>query len=172
MTSDQDTSIYSDGFSQYESYGTESTLLVQNGPAEFYEIADAFVLISFNTAGLMPSPKKATLQLTHLPSTKFRQQDSTITIFRRNSMKGRIETFHGGYTSDQVEGQVTGPSFTVAYDDNKTFRIDVTSLINKGEGFPTQQMLFLLDNRGPEQSEGDRFYSRESKLPPQLELTF
>jgi hypothetical protein len=172
LTADQDTYIYSDGFFQYEAYGTEDSLLVQNGLAEFYEIADAFSLISFDTTGLTPTPRQAILQVSHVASSEVRSQASTITVYRRPSVRGRIETFHGGYTLPQVEGQVPGPSFTVSYNDNSDIRIDVTSLLSQGDGFPTTQMLFMLFNGGSEHEAGDRFHSRESSRPPKLELTF
>jgi hypothetical protein len=172
LTADQDTYIYSDGFFQYEAYGTEDSLLVQNGLAEFYEIADAFSLISFVTTGLTPTLRQAILQVSHMASSEVRSQASTITVYRRPSVRGRVETFHGGYTLPQVDGQVPGPSFTVSYNDNSDIRIDVTSLLSQGDGFPTTQMLFMLFNGGSEHESGDRFHSRESGRPPKLELTF
>jgi hypothetical protein len=172
MPPDQDTFIFADGFFKDEGQGTEDSMLVQNGLIAKNEIPDAFILMTFDFSCCgMPAAeriqdrdKTAFLELNHIPSVADRGE-ATYTVARLTSTPLSVETLHGGTTLRQTE--VDGISFEVRPSDT-IVRVDITDLVFGDYPLELNQVYLQIDNRGAEQEEGDRFYSRESLTPPQL----
>ena len=173
-----DTYVNRDGFDKFESFGSDSSFLVQNGPASVNEIPDAFGLLRFdwtttttttttNTANNnLPSnpPKNVMLQLYHIPVDRNRGP-ATLTIIKMDPTPLNLESLHGGLVGTMDSGTV-GPSFAVAPSDT-IVRVDVTALYQPNE----KELYIRIENLGieqPAQAEGDRFRTRETNDPPQL----
>jgi hypothetical protein len=171
MPPDQDTFIYVDGFSKSEAQGTQDSMLVQNGLISQNEIPDAFILMTFDfsccgmpAAGrIQDRDKTAFLELNHVPSVA--GEGATYTVVRLTSTPLNVETLFGGTTLKQTG--VDGPSFEVTPSDT-IVRVDITDLVFGDYPLELNQLYLQIENRGAEQTAGDRFYSRESLTPPQL----
>lgn len=170
-----DTSVQTTGLNNYEAYGDDDTMLVQNGPRGNQLIPDAFILMEFDLGDLpfsdTNSIQSVQLQLYHIPADRNRGA-ATLTVRRLPSTRLDVETLHGGFFETGVpedsEG-IFGPNFSVSPSD-EILQVDVTSIV-KASGFEDNQVLLAIQNTGAEQpsgAEGDRFYSRETLDPPQL----
>ncbi len=182
---DEDTFIYVDGFTQAESYGTEETLLVQNGPNAVNEVPDAYTLLTFDLEKL-PQPWRITdrepqaiLRLTHIVRELSDDlSNSTLTVIRLPQTPLAVETLHGMLFTPT--SGIQGPSFTIDPTDQRV-EVDITALIFDQPPFVPDvrysrdlqgsgtQLFLMIENQGPEQPDGgNRFASRESATPPEL----
>jgi len=191
-----DTYIYVDGFFQYEAYGTEQSLLVQNGLSEYYEFADAMALIQFDLKTLPTKAQmdeytaQAMLRLSHLPvNEKFAgREPATISVRRLLSTPMRVETLHGGMVDAAPADSILGEN-TVTVDLNQpTVYLDVSDLLYpptfNETGYDRKQLLLMLFNNSTEQGDprwtelewqdqaGDRFESVESGNGPMLSIAY
>ena len=171
-----DITIFTDGISdlQFENFGTEDSLLVQDGLASKTQIPDAYSLLAFDMTNVPSSRDRlwdrdtsAILRLQHVPAA-IERGPATLHIVRLPSTRLDIETLHGGLFFP--DGGIEGPSFEVAPADTEV-NVDITNLVFNYT-VELDQLFLMIENRGPEQEAGDRFKSRESGEPPQIIFNF
>lgn len=160
-------------------------MLVQNGPKAVNEVADAFILMTFDLE-LLPAPWRiaqrqntAILRLNHVVrEDAATQSPSNYTVVRLPPTPLAVETLHGNLFVP-FDG-ITGPTFEVKPFDTKV-EVDVTSLLFGQPPFAPavrhdrhlqdelSQLFLMIQAQGPEQPiGGDRFNTRESDAPPEL----
>ena len=175
LTPFADTTIFLDGINdlQLEAFGTEDSLLVQDGLASTTQIPDAYFIFAFDMSDVptfsrvQDRTKNAILELTHIPSNLTRAA-ATLHLVRLPSTRLAIETVHGGIFVPQ--NGIEGPSFRIQ-PSAEVVNIDISTLLFETP-IEDNQLLLMVENRGPEQEAGDRFRSRESNSPPKLNLYF
>lgn len=185
VIANQDTFVILNGHHDImgEEHGKMDTFVVQNGPVKDETVPDTVALITFPFdavpafSRLTNLPVSAALRLYHVVPEESRGT-ATYTIVRIPETRMAIEYFHGFSfrpPEDDADGVLVGPSFTVKPDD-EVVDIDVTEVLFEYEFEPEEepnQMMLMIQNRGPEQLEGgDVFYSRESNTPPELLIDF
>jgi len=171
-----------------DEHGKIDSFLVQNGPADEDLIPDAVALISFPLDNVPAFGRldtysvNANLRLVHVVSEEGQPEDrpksATYTIIRIPETRMAVEYFNGYFflpPEDDADGVLVGPSFKVKPSD-VVIDIDITKLLFDYElesGEEPKQLLFMIENRGPEQYlGGDRFYTRETSYPPKLLMDF
>jgi len=185
IIADQDTYVQHNVSKEFqgEEYGLLDTFLVQNGPLKCEDLPDSRGLITFpikdvpQFSRIEGMGKSAILRLTHVVSVD-EHPSANYTIIRVPETKSAVEYFHGFYfkpPEDNATGVLVGPTFPVGPTDT-VIDVDISQLLYNytlDENRKAKQLFLMIENRGPEQFEGgDRFWSRESKYPPELLLNF
>jgi len=183
---DQDTYVQHNVSKEFhgEEYGLLDTFLVQNGPLKCEDLPDSRGLVTFpikdvpDFSRINGMEKSAILRLTHVISEDGQHPSANYTIIRVPETKSAVEYFHGYYfkpPEDNATGVLVGPAFPVGPNDT-VIDIDISQLLYNytlEDNKKAKQLFLMIENRGPDQFEGgDRFWSRESKSPPELLLNF
>lgn len=186
IIADQDTYVQHNVTKEFqgEEYGLLDTFLVQNGPLKCEDLPDSRGLVTFpikdvpDFSRINGMEKSAILRLTHVIAEDGQHPSANYTIIRVPETKSAVEYFHGFYfkpPEDNATGVLVGPTFPVGPNDT-VIDIDISQLLYNytlEDNKKAKQLFLMIENRGPDQFEGgDRFWSRESKYPPELLLNF